>query len=329
MAEPLEDADPGSLPGGWTRRLRPHEWLTLLFAGLTAVLFAWRGEPFTVGPLLRGYGKFVGAISLLLVPAWYVGELRRRRLGEASPSFAVQLADYLRSLAVLVLALVAYTNLKCRLLLLHPRLFDRVLARLDAILHAAGGDLAGWIASFHSPARTVPFHHVYFLAWAAFALPLAVAAAVRGAATVRRALTALTILYIAGVLLYLAVPSLGPALVDRAAFRALDGTEMFTLQTEMLAALRYTVEHPHAPAVPFFGLAAFPSLHVATSFLGILVAWRTWRPLLVLLVPWNLAIAASAVYFGWHYILDFYPAIGLAWGCWWVAGSRRFATPGP
>jgi membrane-associated phospholipid phosphatase len=50
------------------------------------------------------------------------------------------------------------------------------------------------------------------------------------------------------------------------------------------------------------------------------VAWKSWRPLLFLLVPWNLAIAASAVYFGWHYIVDFYPALLLAWGGWWVAG---------
>ena len=37
------------------------------------------------------------------------------------------------------------------------------------------------------------------------------------------------------------------------------------------------------------------------------------------------AIAASAVYFGWHYAVDFYPALLLAWGGWWAAG--RLVTP--
>nr|MBP9825039.1 phosphatase PAP2 family protein [Thermoanaerobaculia bacterium] len=88
----------------------------------------------------------------------------------------------------------------------------------------------------------------------------------------------------------------------------------------------YTVQNPQAPAAPFFGLAAFPSLHLATTALGLIVAWRVWRPLLVLLVPWNLAIAASAVYFGWHYALDIYPGLALAALGWWAAG-RLLPSP--
>ena len=146
-----------------------------------------------------------------------------------------------------------------------------------------------------------------------------------GAALVRRALAALALCYIAGVFAYLALPSLGPALVESGRYAALSGSQAFTLQQSMLAALRYTVQNPQAPAAPFFGLAAFPSLHLATTALGLFVAWKSWRPLLFLLVPWNLAIAASAVYFGWHYVVDFYPALLLAALCWWATG--RLTAP--
>ena len=84
----------------------------------------------------------------------------------------------------------------------------------------------------------------------------------------------------------------------------------------------YLREHsrPQTRALPFFGIAAFPSLHLATTAIGLLAAGRWAKPLLVLLVPWNLAIAFAALLLGWHYAIDFYPGLLLAWGAWWCAG---------
>ena len=42
---------------------------------------------------------------------------------------------------------------------------------------------------------------------------------------------------------------------------------------------------------------------------------------LVLLVPANLLVAWSALVWGWHYAVDFYPGLALAWGGWWAAGA--------
>ena len=307
-------------------RLWPEERIALAFFGGVAALFIVRHYPFTVGPLVASYLQFLLAISVFVLPPWLVVSLVRRLRGKLPPdTFVRDLGIYLRSLAALLVALVAYTNLKCRLLLLHPQLFDRIFWQLDDTLHMGGGDFVAWVTSLHSPARTGLMHNVYFYAWAALALPLAVAMARSGAGLVRRTLAALALCYIIGVFTYLALPSLGPALVERGRYAALAGSHIFALQQSMLEALRYTVQNPQAPAAPFFGLAAFPSLHLATSALGLFVAWKSWRPLLLLLVPWNLAIAASAVYFGWHYVVDFYPALLLAWGGWWVAG--RLTAP--
>lgn len=314
-------------------RLWPEERIALLFLAAVAALFATRRYPFTVGPIVVSYFQFLVAIAAIVLPPWIVVCLLRWRAGRLPAGHARrELGIFLRALAALLVVLVAYTNLKCRLLLFHARLFDRILGHLDDLLHCGGGDFIGWATSWHSPERTAVLQYVYFYAWAALALPLAVAMARSGAALVRRTLGALGLCYIAGVFAYLALPSLGPALVERGRYAALAGSHVFGLQQTMLEALRYTVQNPQAPAAPFFGLAAFPSLHLATSALGLFVAWKCWRPLLVVLVPWNLAIAASAVYFGWHYAVDFYPALLLAWGGWVAAGrlaeaDRRGAEP--
>ena len=308
-------------------RLWPEERVALAFFGGVAALFLVRRYPFTVGPLVVSYLQFLLAISVFVLPPWLVMSAVRKLRGTLPPqTFRRDLAIYLRALATLLVALVAYTNLKCRLLLFHPQLFDRIFWNLDDLLHMGGGDFVAWVTSLHSPPRTALLQNVYFYAWAALALPLAVAMARSGATLVRRALAALALCYIVGVFVYLAFPSLGPALVESGRYAALSGSHAFELQQSMLKALRYTVQNPQAPAAPFFGLAAFPSLHLATTALGLIVAWRVWRPLLLLLVPWNLAIAASAVYFGWHYALDIYPGLALAALGWWAAG-RLLPSP--
>jgi hypothetical protein len=317
-------------PAGLLARLWPEERIAVLFFAAIAALFASRRYPFTVWPLLRSYLLFLGSITVIVLPARLAVDLVRRRRGTLEPgALSADLLAFVRALGALLVILVAYTNLKCRLLLFHPRLFDPILRRLDDLLHMGGRDFIGWVASFHSQPATIASFYLYYYAWAALALPLAVAMARRqgaGRSVVRQALAALGLCYIAGVFLYLAFPALGPALVDRERYAALAGTSAFTMQQSMLEALRHIVQHPRSPAVPFFGLAAFPSLHLATTALGLFVAWKTWRPLLFLLVPWNLGIAASAVYFGWHYAVDFYPALALAWGCWWAAGRLTVAS---
>ncbi len=315
-------------------RLRPEERIATLFFFGVAALFAVKRYPFTVWPLFSSYLAFLGSIAVVVLPPRLAVDVWRYRRGTLVPGATGRdIASFVRALAALILVLVAYTNLKCRLLLFHPQLFDRIFRRLDDWLHMGGGDFIAWVTAHHSRPATIASYFFYFYAWGALALPLAVAmarAARPGSEApaqdlVRRTLAALGLAYIFGVALYLAFPSLGPALVERQRYGALAGTSVYNMQQTMLEALRYTVQNPQAPAVPFFGLAAFPSLHLATSALGLLLAWKCWRPLLFVLVPWNVGIAASAVYFGWHYVVDFYPALALAWGCWWAAGRLTSA----
>jgi hypothetical protein len=322
-------------PAGRTSRaigaLRPEERLAIVYAAAVGVTLAARGLPFTLGPMLVEYGRFVGAIAALAVPAWLAVRIahrvRRRAGADAPPSPLADLGELARALAGLLVVLVAYTNLKTRIFALHPSYFDPVLLRLDAALHFGGGDFLGWtLGQRPGPAWTDLWQRVYFFAWAALAVPFAVVFARRGGAGARRIVAALALVYAAGSLVYLALPSLGPAFAFRERFAAAyGGTTTFGLQEMMLRSARHLLAHPETRALPFFGIAAFPSLHLATTGVGLFAAWRWAKPLLVALVPWNLAIAWSALILGWHYALDFYPGLALAGGAWWLAG--RWTEP--
>ena len=308
--------------GAALERIRPEERIALVYVAGVALLLAAHGIPFSLGPLLAQYAKFVGAIAATALPAWLAVQIARSARGRFDRGVATRdVVELARSLSVLLVVLVAYTNLKSRIFDLNPRAFDHPLLALDAALHAAGGDFLGWVLSKRpGPLWTGRWELVYFLAWAALAAPFAIAFARRGGVAARRVAVALGLAYAAGSLLYLALPSAGPAFAFRERFAIYADTTTFAVQEAMLRSLRHLLDHPETRALPFFGVAAFPSLHLATTAIGLFAAGRWAKPLLVLLVPWNLAIAWSALLFGWHYAIDFYPGFLLAWGAWWAAG---------
>jgi len=69
-----------------------------------------------------------------------------------------------------------------------------------------------------------------------------------------------------------------------------------------------------------FGISAFPSMHLASSTLFMLYGFRHSR-----WAGWALAvflglIMVGSVHLAWHYAIDGYAGILLAWFCWWLAG---------
>jgi len=307
--------------------LRPEEWFAFGYAAFAALLLASFGLPISIGPMVREYGKFLLAMLAFALPLWLGALGLRAARGRFERDAALRdLGGLARVLPALLVTLVAYTNLKSRIAQLHPILYDEALERIDATIHFAGGDFVGWLLGFtHDPAASRLWSYVYFFAWAALAVPFGLAFARAGAPAARRLVAALILTYAAGSLLYLAIPSLGPAFAFRPRFAHLQGTAGFNVQESMLAAYLRLVRDPQSTAVPFFGLAAMPSLHLATTALGLFAAWRWFRPMLLLLVPWNLAIAWSALYFGWHYAVDFYAGALLAYASWGTAG--RLSDP--
>jgi membrane-associated phospholipid phosphatase len=90
---------------------------------------------------------------------------------------------------------------------------------------------------------------------------------------------------------------------DYAAFRSMPGTH----QVKM-----------------YYGVAALPSLHVAVLAL-FAIATRPWRGLSIALWVLTAVTFVGSLALGWHYAVDGYLGVALAWGCWWVA--RRIERP--
>ncbi len=79
------------------------------------------------------------------------------------------------------------------------------------------------------------------------------------------------------------------------------------------------------------GISAMPSVHVATAFVAVLLARRYGRALFALALLFFLAICIGSVALGWHYAVDAYAGIALAWPLWLACGAlaRRIAMPEP
>jgi len=325
----MSDASPGNEAGGPGRlrkllgRFWPEERLAVVYFVATVLAFSVAGYPFEALGMGYEYLEFAKGFLFFALPCWGMVQLyrlvRRRFDGRRA---AGDLLLFARAIPPLLLILVAYTNLKARLFVFRPELSDPWLSRLDALVHFGGGDLIGWLLGFTGvEARDLFLAYVYVLAWVVLALPLGVAFAVHGGSAARRVLAAFGLAYLVGGFLYFLFPSVGPAFFVRERFAHLAGNPAYALQTDMLQWMLYLIAHPYAKAVPFFGIAAFPSLHMATTALGALICWTYVRWLLVLIIPGNLLVAWSALHFGWHYIIDFYPGIAIALFAWWATGK--------
>jgi len=327
-------ADPPRVPADpwWLRVLawlEPHERIAIVFAlgtWLLFVAFGFRSSWRWVG---LAYGNYLIFVSKAVLGLWLPLWLYRRWRGRTTWREAgVELTTYLRGALVLLLVTIAYTHLKARKLDLNPRLFDDWLLRADDWLLAGGRDFVAWVARHtHDRTWTVWMERLYLQSGLALAIPLGLAFGWRGREVVRRAFAALVLCYALGGLLYVALPALGPAFVRRDSYAHLDWTLTWFQQTDMLQGLKAMVLGRDVPVVPFKAIAAFPSLHVGIAWLGFLIAWTYVRPAAFLVAPFVALIGVSAVWFGWHYVVDFPPGILLAWFCWWAAGTMVVPPP--
>ena len=67
------------------------------------------------------------------------------------------------------------------------------------------------------------------------------------------------------------------------------------------------------------GISAFPSMHNAQAVLMALLAWQCNRKLGVAMIIYAMLIAIGSVWLGWHYAVDAYAGILIAFACWWLA----------
>jgi hypothetical protein len=309
---------------------RLYEFLLLADVAVVVVLLRGRAriDLGVVGTLLdmRSFVVFLAPILLGGILARSVLAARRgRRRGAARLRALLRprsLFDLVRFLVAMALTSYAYSWLKMALPLLRPDvLYDPVLFRLETALHLGVNPGRFLQGLFPYPA----LWHALDAYYGSFILTvmagLAWFAAALSARDRARFAAGFSFLWVLGAWFYFAVPSLGPCYVlkdDYTEVRAAMPRQSATM--DLLFAhygrVRSLRRRPEGTDLsPYLGIAAMPSLHVGAQAFLMFFARRRSRALFALFAILTAVTFLTSVVSGWHYAVDGYAALLLAWVC--------------
>ncbi|MCM3875788.1 MAG: phosphatase PAP2 family protein [Thermoanaerobaculia bacterium] len=322
---------------GWVPGLRLYE--AIILANFAVVLWLVRKRALVgldAARILRECLGFAIPVSFLLLGA--LG-LRSLLAGRRAPIRAwirlyaafrpLSLLDFSRFVLSVSLTSFAYSWLKVTLPLLRPDvLFDDFLYRVETALH--GGVNPGLFLQGLFPYAALWQGLDRWYATFIYTVLGGIAWFVSVLSSRERArfATGFSILWILGAWWYLAMPSLGPCFVLKDDY--LDVRAAMPTQSAVMDGLyanygRVRAFHRHAEGTDIYsylGTAAMPSLHVAAQAFFALVARRRSRALFLLFTAATTLTMFGAVVSGWHYAIDVYAGLLLAWGC--VRLGERF-----
>lgn len=327
-----EEIPAAASPGGrWRCPLAPMELVAfaafvggIVFLRLYGLRTDWNSISYTLWPFFRGIPRIlVLGIGLQLI--WHAGS------GFLSRSFA-PVREYCRSLGrpgwwllwlrlylVYGLTVYSYFWLKVSIPLVHYRLFDAELWRLDRWLH---GGISPSVLAAELVAGTplAPLLGTWYGWWIASVMAVIAFFAADSRPALRRGfMLSCALLWAGGVWIYLAFPSLGPCYTSPDVFeRVLSGMpgvqhvqQLLWENYQLMLAGRSGVLTRFNPTR---GIAALPSLHVGAHVLFLLWARHRLRPLRVVFLAGALLTFLGSLATGWHYAVDGYVGAVLAWG---------------
>ena len=320
------------------RLARPFALEIVAFAAVAAVVallrakglrMGWQAFTFTVPPMLGSLPRILGAglaIHLASAAIRAPSGDRGRAVRDYLLSFLApaSLLSWLRVCAAFMLVTFAYAWLKVCIPLVNQRLYDEALWRIERALHLGFAPNVFAVELFGGtpllPALDLWYSfwiQTVFLAWAW-------AAAHPDLATRRRFMLACALLSVVGPWLYLSVPALGPCYASPEIFAEAAAQMPHSTGTQQALAANYAKIVAGRDGTlrqfnPYLGIAALPSLHVAAHWLFALWVWRFARRWF----PW-LALATALTFFGslatgWHYAIDGYAGMLLAWAVFAIA----------
>ncbi|MFZ2492312.1 MAG: phosphatase PAP2 family protein [Thermoanaerobaculia bacterium] len=237
------------------------------------------------------------------------------------------LLDTARIIFFGAVATLTYAWLKLIVPIVHPRLYDRQLWEIDAMLL---GGYSPTVLSLELFSNDLALKVIDWTYPNIFFASISVAFVFFISHPSRRIRVAFTtgkaILGLAGAALYLLVPSLGPAYRFPEVWLVYSDLLVTTqhlqgmLLTNYQNVLRAMSDQPHGVIQPIFGIAAFPSLHVALQLFMFLWMRRLWKSGEVLFGIFFFMILLGSVVTGWHYLIDGIAGIVLAWAAYAAAG---------
>lgn len=276
-------------------------------------------------PTLAGYAAI--GVAVRAVIAWFRGELPAYWRIIRSPGWLV---DSARLIVFGALMVHTYFWIKLVVPLLHPVLYDQQLWNLDRGLFFGYSPNVLFLNLFAN--RTV----LNTIDWSyarIFFVSMTIAFVFFLSAPSRRLRAAFsngnTLLWMIGAWLYMLIPSLGPAFRFPDAWLpfmyGLDMTQSFqgALIRNYQAVLRLPQGGSLRNVQLMFGVAAFPSLHVAFQTFVFLWMRRVWIYGEIVFGIFTLVILIGSVVTGWHYLIDGIAGIAMAVLC-YIAGATTW-----
>ena len=316
-------------------RLRPYFFEIFTIANLViiqALLWPMTRAPFA--SLLR--------VLLVFVPGFAVqaaiGIAIRAAIGRRSYLDSIRsrdwIADTVRIVIFSALSVQTYCWIKIAIPLLHPRLFDAELYRIDQMLFFGYSPNVFFVTLF------TPLLRVFDWSYAnVFYASLVVGGVFFASSPDRRVrigfMNSNIAMWLIGAWLYVLLPSLGPAYrfpdVWIPLASMLDNTQ--GLQRILMANYSTVVRYREGiirPVNILFGIAAFPSLHVAFEVLVFLWMRRLWRYGEIVFGIFAVTIFIGSIVTGWHYLIDGIAGAALAAACYfgaqYAASRKRFLS---
>ena len=298
-------------------------FLVLLFVlrGVTTMPFWTLGE--IVPPVAAGFLiQTVVGIAIRLAFAARRGAARELLAAYRSRGWIV---DTFRLAIVSGLWIHTYGWIKLTTPILHPHLFDQQLWNVDRAIGFGYEPNFFLLTLFSAPpvlrAIDWTYANVFFASLNIVAIFIA-------SAPDRRLRVAFmnsnTLLWLIGAWLYVAVPALGPAYrfpeiwIPLAPLLELTQTFQRLLMSNYEAVLA-SMRGVSRPINILFGVAAFPSLHVAFQTLAFLWMRRLTKWGGIVFGICALFVFIGSIVTGWHYLIDGIAGALLAWLCYTAA----------
>lgn len=305
---------------------RPYFFELFAIVNLLVVMIAMHRSRFLIGSVvvsIAGFAVNVGLQGLAgVIIRSVIALVRRDRAYFRIIRSAGWLTDTLRILVFGSIAIFTYGWIKLVVPIYHPKLFDQQLWDLDqALLGGISPNILLLdLLNNHAALRTIDWSYAYI-----FYVSMTVAFAYFVSEPSRRVRIAFTngnvLLWLSGAWLYLLIPSLGPAyrfpdlwLVHDEALRRTQSLQAMLMRNYQ-DVLRAANRQPHGSIRLIFGIAAFPSLHVAFQTFVFLWMRRLWRSGEVLFGIFVFVIILGSIVTGWHYAIDSVAGIALAGIC--------------
>ncbi len=303
MPLPVATVDTPVLPLLRTRLPIPELALAIFFVSLGCGLSWGYGLPISVpsGSSLAFTGMNNLVPTLVVVSGLLITLLTQKM--ERALYFTAVLVGY-------GAILIVHFNIKLWVHAINPGLWDAAYMRVDTALHP----LIDGALTIHNalPAMGGAVNRLYLFAFLAMFGCSIIIHSSRSFPVFRRMILSAMLVHVIGGLTYLIAPALGPFLVESGA-NALEAERQAFMLSAHDAALAGGANWfgTHGSEFLATGLAAMPSLHVASSAVFVYYAWVHERWLGWAYLPLFSFIMIEAIATRWHYLVDIAAGLGL------------------